>query len=175
MKRFALLLILSLLLVFSSGCGMLVADKGKDGSEKAEEEEKEKKKEEESDAVEAGETFEEISFQPINWIGSDPDPESHGGIWVYNKEKHPGSMDNNDWWDTEDMLLVQASSPEYDKYSLEVKKLQLMDSGVVKIVVELEDDYNDEPAHEYVSVRRGELDGKKFIVETTDGKRVETK
>lgn len=172
MKRFALLLILSLLLAFSTGCGILVADKEKDGKEK---EEKEQKEEEKSDAVEPGETFEEVSFRHINWmIGGAPDPEGHGGIWLYNKEKHPGSLENNSW-ETKDMLLVQASSPEYDKYSLEVKKLQLIESDVVKIVVKLEEDSDDEPAHEYISLNRGDLDGKKFIVESTDGKRVETK
>ncbi|EGK11020.1 hypothetical protein ACFQ49_06480 [Kroppenstedtia eburnea] len=165
MKRFALLLTLSVLLVFSSGCGLLVADKG----------EKEKKtKEEEIDAVEPSETFEEVEFKHINWFMGAPDPEEHGGIWLYNKEKHPGELDNNSW-ESNDMLLVQASSPKYDKYSLKVKKLQVIKSDVVKIVVKLEEDNNDKPAHEYISLKRGDLDGKKFVVETTDGKPVETK
>ena len=78
MKRFALLLTLSVLLVFSSGCGLLVADK---------EGEKEKKtKEEEIDAVEPSETFKEVEFKHINWFMGAPDPEEHGGIWLYNKE-----------------------------------------------------------------------------------------
>ena len=73
------------------------------------------------------------------------------------------------------MLLVQASSPKYDKYSLKVRKLQVIKSDVVKIVVKLEEDNDDKPAHEYISLNRGDLDGMKFIVETTDGKPVETK
>ena len=36
-------------------------------------------------------------------------------------------------------------------------------------------DNDDKPAHEYISLNRGDLDGMKFIVETTDGKPVETK
>lgn len=51
----------------------------------------------------------------------------------------------------------------------------MIKSDVVKIVVKLEEDNNDKPAHEYISLKRGDLDGKKFVVETTDGKPVETK
>ncbi|MGF7087627.1 hypothetical protein JOD24_001463 [Kroppenstedtia sanguinis] len=165
MKRFAILLVFSVLWVFSSGCGLLVDDK----------EEKEKKpKEEKVDAVEPSETFEEVEFQHINWFMGAPDPEEHGGIWLYNEEKHPGELDNNSW-ESNDMLLVQASSPKYDKYSLKVKKLQVVKPDVVKIVVKLEEEDDDKPAHEYISLKKGDLDDKKFVVETTDGKPVETK
>jgi hypothetical protein len=170
LKRFLTLFLILAVMLVSAGCGVL-ADKMSGNEEKQQNKEK---KSEDVEAVSPNKTYKEISFQRINWIMGAPDPESSGGIWVYNKDKHPAGLDDQDW-DHEDMLYVQASSPTYDDKDITIEKLQVIQDDIVKIVVSMEDSTDTEtPARDWASVETGELDGKKFIVETTDGKRVKT-
>lgn len=154
----------------SVGCGMIekIVDAEKGKGEKASEE----SSEEAAEAIAPNESFKEIEFQRINWIGGAPPVEQQSGIWVYTKEKHPAGLSDQDW-DHEDILYIQASSSEYEHWDFSITKLQVISDDVVKIVVAWEKDIGrDAPPRDWAKVETGVLDGKKFIVEDTKGKKV---
>ncbi|OYD07494.1 hypothetical protein [Paludifilum halophilum] len=162
-----------------TGCAALMSDEGKDEEKKGEEAKAEEKKEENEEiegAQAANETFEEIEFQPINWIMGAPDRQPKGGFWVYTKEKHPGNISDSFDWDQNDVLLVQISDKKHYGKKLVPKALQVLDDDVVKVVVKLDEDGSEGKApRRYIKVDKGALDGKKFIVETQDGERLTAK
>ncbi|WP_139179518.1 hypothetical protein [Lihuaxuella thermophila] len=167
MKRFLILFVVLIAALLGAGCGS--DEKNADTGKKPEE----KKSEAAAEAVAPNQTFKEIEFTNINWIMGAPDPEPTGGIWLWNKDRHPAGLDDQDW-DHEDMLYVQASK-KYQHQNINIEKLQVIDQDVVKIVVSWEKDIGREaPARDWVSVETGALDGKKFIVEDMEGKKVET-
>ena len=170
MKRVLLLLLVFSFALMSAGCGMLekMVDAGKGKGDKASEESSEAA----AEAIEPNEAFKEIEFQRINWIGGAPAVEQQSGIWVYTKDKHPADLGDQDW-DHEDILYVQASGSEYEHWDFNITKLQVISDDVVKIVVAWEKDIGrDEPPRDWAKVEKGVLDGKKFIVEDTRGKKV---
>ncbi len=169
MKRFLLLLLVFSFAFMSAGCGMIekVVDAGKEKGDKAAEE----SGEDAAEAIEPNESFKEIEFQRINWIGGAPAVEQKSGIWVYTKDKHPADLGDQDW-DHEDILYIQASS-DYEHQDIIIRKLQVISDDVVKIVVDWEKDIGrDAPPRDWAKVETGVLDGKKFIVEDTEGKKV---
>ncbi|RKJ48560.1 hypothetical protein D7X33_33400, partial [Butyricicoccus sp. 1XD8-22] len=100
----------------------------------------------------------------------------NGGIWVYTAETIPSGFDDTVDWETKDLLLVQVNDPKYVDHEMEFKALQILEDDVVKIIVSLEpDEYssNKEVARRYASVEKGQLEGKKFIVETVEGDKVD--
>lgn len=165
-----------------SGCGLLLgADKGSDEekqsdqTEEKKEEEEKKEDDEYAEAQESNETFEEVKFQPINWIGGAPDRQGKGGIWVYNESKHPGDFPDSFNWDEEDVLLIQINDSKYMGKKLNVRGLQKVRDDVVRIVVNLnEDATSDNAPRRYLKVEKGTLDDMKFVVETEDGEKVNT-
>jgi ABC-type enterochelin transport system substrate-binding protein len=172
LKRF-LTLILVLTVSLLSGCGSKENENNAETSQ-VKEEQKSEETASTADAVEPNQAHKEIEFKSINWIMGAPDPEPTAGIWVYNKDKHPSSLDNQDW-DHEDMLYVQASK-KYKHQQITIKKLQVIENDVIKIIVSWEKDIGRElPPRDYVTVETGALDGKKFIVEDMDGQKVDIK
>nr|WP_106781049.1 hypothetical protein [Lysinibacillus timonensis] len=156
------------------------AENNKDNKENDENTETEDEQSiDDSDLIEAVETapvYPEVSFQNINWFFGSPDRQPTGGIWVYTSETIPSGFDNTVDWETEDLLLVQINDPKYVDHDMEYKALQVIDDNVVKIVVSLEADESStdkEPARRYASVEKGELVGKKFLVETVEGDKID--
>lgn len=128
------------------------------------------------EAVETGPVYPEVDFQNINWFFGSPSRQPNGGIWVYTAETIPSGFDDTVDWETKDLLLVQVNDPKYVDHEMEFKALQILEDDVVKIVVNLEpDEYssNKEVARRYASVEKGQLEGKKFIVETVEGDKVD--
>jgi hypothetical protein len=172
LKRFLLLLLVFSFAFMSTGCGMIekVVDAGKEKGEKAAEE----SGEDTAEAIEPNESYKELEFNRINWIGGAPSVEQEGGIWVYTKDKHPAGLGNQDW-DHEDILYIQASS-DYEHQDIVIRKLQVISDDVVKIVVDWEKDIGrDAPPRDWAKVETGLLQGKKFIVEDTSGEKVKFK
>jgi len=167
LKSFRILLTILAFTLILTGCG--------DASGDEKEKEKEEKKED-LGAVEPSKTYKEIEFTDINWIMGEPASESEPGVYIYNKEKHPSSLSDQDW-DHSDMLYVQANPDKYKGKSLSISKLQVIQKDVVKIVVSLNQKSNSDgdPPETWVEIEAGALDGKKFIVETKDGERVKLK
>ncbi|PTM57532.1 hypothetical protein [Desmospora activa] len=165
-----------------SGCGLLLgadkgSDEGKQDDQAKEETEEEKKKEDDeyAEAQESNETYEEIKFRPISWIGGAPDRQGKGGIWVYNESKHPGNFPDSFDWSEEDVLLIQINESQYKGKKLNVRGLQKVRDDVVRIVVNLEEDgTGDDAPRLYLKVDKGALDDMKFVVETEDGEKVNT-
>lgn len=117
---------------------------------------------------------EEISFQQVNWIGGAPSIHDEAGLWIYTKENHPGTIADNFNWEEEDVLEWQISNEEFFKYRMRTKALEIVDDNVVKIVVEVGEEELTERRRErrnqnFLIVERGALEGKSFIIETTDG------
>lgn len=172
MKRFLILLFALSFVLMSTGCGMI--EKVVLGKQQGEEKASEESSEEAAEAIEPNESFKEIEFQRINWIGGAPAVEQTGGIWVYTKDKHPAGFGNQDW-DHEDVLYIQASS-DYEHQDIVIRKMQVISDYVVKIIVAWEKDIGrDAPPRDWAKVEKGELDGKKFIVEDTSGEKVKLK
>lgn len=170
MKRLSLWILLFSVMVLGTGCSLIASFADEEAKETKKEEKQQENKEEE--AVAPNQTFKEIPFQRINWIMGTPDVEPQAGIWVYTRDKHPADLDDQDW-DHEDMLYVQASS-KYKDQDIEIRKLQVISKDVVKVVVALTKDIGrDAPPRDWATVEVGALDGKKFIVETLDGKKVD--
>lgn len=187
-----LLSILSLTLLVLSGCS---SDEPEVQSEEVDqtdvetnEQEKETNKSSEKDeeasydenelieAVETEQVYPEVSFQNINWFFGSPDRQPNGGIWVYTSETIPSGYEDTIDWESNDMLLVQVNDAQYIDHEMEIKALQILDDNVVKIVVTIEpDEYssNKEPTRRYASVEKGQLEGKKFLVETVEGDKVD--
>lgn len=187
-----LLSILSLTLLVLSGCS---SDESEVQSEEVDqtdvetnEQEKETNKSSEKDeeasydenelieAVETEQVYPEVSFQNINWFFGSPDRQPNGGIWVYTSETIPSGYEDTIDWESNDMLLVQVNDAQYIDHEMEIKALQILDDNVVKIVVTIEpDEYssNKEPTRRYASVEKGQLEGKKFLVETVEGDKVD--
>ncbi|MFC4076378.1 hypothetical protein [Salinithrix halophila] len=182
-KKWFLFVFIALMMMILAGCSLLLsqADKKSGNQEVQSEEKKDTGKSKEDDGVEGAqsvnESYEEIPFQAVNWIGGSPDRQARGGIWVYTKEKHPGNIDDSFDWDNEDVLLVQVSDKEYEGYEMNPKGLQFLDNDVIRVVVQLKKDdlsSKDEAPRRYIKVEKGSLDGKKFIVETEEGDRLKT-
>jgi hypothetical protein len=186
LKKLIILVSFALMSSLLSGCGQLLSavsnppkdskasentsdTKGQDGQNQ----------EDVEGATAPQETYQEIKFQPINWINGAPDPQPTPGVWVYTKEKHPGNLEDSFTWDEEDVLLVQIGNPEYEGYEMTPTNLQIIKPDVVRVVVKLEKDEfqteEKEPARVYMTVKRGSLDGKKFIVVDQNGKKLQTK
>ncbi len=128
------------------------------------------------EAVETEQVYPEVSFQNINWFFGSPDRQPNGGIWVYTSETIPSGYEDTIDWESNDMLLVQVNDAQYIDHEMEIKALQILDDNVVKIVVTIEpDEYssNKEPTRRYASVEKGQLEGKKFLVETVEGDKVD--
>ncbi len=159
-----------------------VENENKDSKEKDNESassENEKESYDESDLVEAVETapvYPEISLQNINWFYGSPDRQPNGGIWVYTSETIPSGYENTVDWESKDLLLVQVNDPQYIDHEMKIKALQVIEDDVVKIVVSIEPDKystDKEVARRYASVDKGQLEGKKFLVETVEGEKVD--
>ncbi|SOC43114.1 hypothetical protein [Ureibacillus acetophenoni] len=157
----------------------VATDTEKDDAEGSSEEKEEEEAYDDSDLVEAVETspvYPEVNFQNINWFWGSPDRQSTGGIWVYTSETIPSGYESTVDWETKDLLLVQINDPKYIDHSMEFKALQKIDDDVVKIVVSLKPDdtkTDKEVARRYASVDKDELVGKKFLVETVEGDKVD--
>lgn len=190
-KYFTSLLYASLLLLVLAGCSSSNETKAEEQTEDQTEvtteteennpegsSEKEEEEYDEADLVEAVETspvYPEVTFQNINWFWGSPDRQPTGGIWVYTSETIPSGYETTVDWETKDLLLVQINDPKYIGHSMEFKALQKVDDDVVKIVVGLKPDdtkTDKEVARRYASVDKGELEGKKFLVETVEGDKV---
>lgn len=147
-------------------------------SEKNQEESKDESYDESEliEAVETEQVYPEIPFQNINWFFGSPDRQPNGGIWVYTSETIPSGYEDTIDWELNDLLLVQVNDPKYIDHELEIKALQILDDNVVKIVVSIEpDEYSTDKkaARRYASVEKGQLQGKKFLVETVEGEKVD--
>lgn len=197
MKFLSSILYAFFILLVISGCsgsnGTEVQNEYATDTENAQENTKENETEENSDnnneeseesyneadlieAVETGPVYPEVDFQNINWFFGSPDRQPNGGIWVYTAETIPSGFDDTVDWETKDLLLVQVNDPKYVDHEMEFKALQILEDDVVKIVVSLEPDEfssNKEVARRYASVEKGQLEGKKFIVETVESDKVD--
>ncbi len=163
----------------------VTSEQEKDNDQESNKENKESSKEndeesyDDSDLIEAVETspvYPEITFQNINWFWGSPDRQPTGGIWVYTSETIPSGYESTVDWETKDLLLVQVNDPKYIDHSMDFKALQKIDDDIVKIVVSLKQDdtkTDKEVARRYASVDKGELEGKKFLVETVEGDKVD--
>ncbi|MBA4495231.1 hypothetical protein ACFO25_00345 [Paenactinomyces guangxiensis] len=128
----------------------------------------------------ANQTYKEIPFTPINWVMGAPDRQPQGGVWIYTKEEHPGSLDNSSHdWEKKDMLLVQIKEKKYYGYKMEITALQVIKPDVIRIVVKLNkgttsSSTEGEAARRYAELDKGAIDPKKmkFIVETETGERL---
>ncbi|SFJ10862.1 hypothetical protein [Thermoflavimicrobium dichotomicum] len=134
----------------------------------------------ESEGKKANETYEEIAYQPINWLMGAPKRQPHGGVWIYTKEKHPGSLENSSLdFNKNDYLLVQISDKKYFGYDMDVTALQIIKPDLIRIVVRLEKDSSStssEPLapRRYLEIKKGAIDPDKmkFIVETEQGEKL---
>ena len=144
------------------------------GKQQGEEKASEESSEEAAEAIEPNESFKELSSNASIGLAEHPPSNRKGGIWVYTKDKHPAGFGNQDW-DHEDVLYIQASS-DYEHQDIVIRKMQVISDDVVKIVVDWEKDIGrDAPPRDWAKVEKGELDGKKFIVEDTSGEKVKLK
>ncbi|SOC13350.1 hypothetical protein SAMN05880501_107163 [Ureibacillus xyleni] len=128
------------------------------------------------EAVDTAKVYPEITFQNINWFFGSPDRQPYGGIWVYTSETIPSGYDDTIDWEQNDLLLLQVNDAQYVDHELEIKALQILDDNVVKIVVSIEpDEYSTDKkaARRYASVEKGQLGGKKFLVETVEGDQID--
>jgi len=120
-----------------------------------------------------------VPFEYNSW--SDVPWPAKGGIWYFTKEKHPGNLDTYGDWDNEDVLLIQLSDKKYYGYELEPVSVEIVGPETVKITLDLDQsnssisDNQSQPARVFLSVARGVLKYKKFLIVSEDGKKLNTK
>lgn len=155
-----------------SGCGLLTDEGDKDAKEE----------EKKTTGVQAAkETAQQPWFEDAYWddMSEDFPRRSSGGIWYYTEEKHPGNIDDIFEWDEVDVLHIQLSDKEYYGYVIYPIGVELLEDDVVKVVLKLKKGKTHgtsdaEAARVLIEVKKGELEGKKFSVETEDGERLNT-
>lgn len=132
----------------------------------------EQENEETTGAVMPKSASETISFNQVTWFGGAPKRELNGGVWYYTASDHPEKYDDTFEWEDEDVLLWQISDEEYRGYNSNTEQLKVMDNDVVKIIVKLDEGSSDNMPRNFLTVGKGSLEGKGFIIETVDGERL---
>lgn len=119
--------------------------------------------------IQPDQVYPEIPFDAVSWTPSDFKPRSTGGIFLYTKEKHAGSIDDDfsSDWDEKDILYIQLST-QYQGYKLEPLAIQKRGDKLARIVLKLtaRDTFGstDKPAFTFIKVPRGALAGYSFEV-----------
>lgn len=127
-----------------------------------------KESEQASRAKPPKQTFPEIQFRPVSWIGGSPVTTSEAGIWLYTKENHPA--DASLPWDKNDLLLLRLPPDQFAGHELRVLALQKISEDAVRIVTKVTPPRPDVPSDmkrhpaAWLSVDRGVLTGKRFVV-----------
>jgi hypothetical protein len=120
-----------------------------------------------------------VPFEYNDW--SDVPWPAKGGIWYFTKEKHPGNLDTHGDWDNDDILLIQLSDKKYYGYTLDPISVEIVGPETVKITLDLNHnnstfgDDQSRPARVFISVARGVLKYKKFLIVSEEGKKLNTK
>lgn len=81
--------------------------------------------------------FPEIEFRPIIWMGGAPIRPSGSGVWVYTKAQHPPSVTSIKW-DENDLVLIQLPPDTYEGYEVNVRAIQDLGEGIIRIICNLE-------------------------------------
>lgn len=153
-----------------SGCGLIASNSSnQNNSEQKSQDQEPTNTQNQIQPIKPDQVYPEIPFDPVTWTPSDFQPRSTGGIFVYTKEKHAGSIDDDfrTDWDEKDILYIQLHN-QYREFKIEPLAIQKKGEKLARVVLKLTTknsfDSTDKPAFTFIKVPRGSLNGYSFEV-----------
>lgn len=182
-SKFLFISLFSLFILFTNGCGFISFSQEDDGpneqpNQVVNNNTTQTQQQNKITPVQPNQVNAEVPFDPVSYIPYNFKPRTKGGIYVYTKEAHAGTIsdDFKHYWDEKDMLYVQLGN-QFKGYEIEPMALEKLDAKTIRLVLKLKPtekvgNSDADPARKFIRVPKGSLNGYSFEIVDESGKQL---